>query len=71
MDKTWNNHEKINEIYTPDLKPDESLGIGYEGDDECEQQGCGSVTFFQRFRFRFHNEKNYRFRFRFHRFRFR
>ena len=37
MDKTWNNNEKINEIYTPDLKPDESLGTGYEGEDECEQ----------------------------------
>ena len=37
MDKNWNNNEKLNKIFTPDLKLDESLGTGYEGEDECEQ----------------------------------
>ena len=44
MDKTRDNNEKINEIYTLDLKPDESLGSGYEGDDECEQTWKCALT---------------------------
>ena len=44
MDKTWINNEKINEIYTPDLKLDESLGVNYEGEDECEQTWKDALT---------------------------
>ena len=44
MDKTWDNNEKINEIYTPDLKSDESLRTGYEGEDECEQTWKCALT---------------------------
>merc|ERR1711888_532165 len=44
MDKTWDNNEKLNEIYTPDLKSDESLRTGYEGDDECEQTWKCALT---------------------------
>ena len=44
MDKTWDNNEKLYEIYTPDLKLDESLGTDYEGDDECEQTWKDALT---------------------------
>ena len=44
MDKTWINNEKINEIYTSDLKLDESLGVNYEGEDECEQTWKCALT---------------------------
>ena len=44
MDKNWNNNEKLNKIFTPDLKLDESLGTGYEGEDECEQTWKDALT---------------------------
>ena len=37
MDKTWNKNGKLNSLYSPNSKPDESLGTSVEGYDECSE----------------------------------